>query len=522
MKRFFPVSLFLVLALFLSSCGSDASVENTPSHLNSPLSAEDYKGQHYQAVIDDLQNAGFYNIESTVLEDLTSNNSQIDGSIESISINGVDSFEANDEFPLGSQVLITYHIIPKLSSPISESDLQNLSYSEIGQAFTDAGFTNVSIKDEYDLDPDTISVDFLNEVSIRGRTSFALGDEIPFDASITVICHYPYKKYTLNLSIDFIGNLIFNKYDIIFEVDRSRKGTLPHGTDAEYELRLKEGSHTLSFKNIEDSDVTGEIALDVTCDIDASYKINCYNDKVGITEVFVDRKRELAEDEAKLPGTRYDFIGENYKDVVNTLESLGFTDIVTIPEYDIFFGITENESVSNVVIGNSDEYKRGDIFKKNITVTVTYHMPYEDDPARATHTPNVLEPDHSNSVDYSTNDLETAKAGNSGVFAYKNIGGSYDIYYIIDFDEGYVYYFLDGNGDTSGDRLKIDSGDLNSVLIITYHDGSDIWSYGLHFKWKNQPDHLIVEGDDGFESDYYTTNLDDALTIRNSKSIKDY
>lgn len=60
------------------------------------------------------------------------------------------------------------------------------------------------------------------------------------------------------------------------------------------------------------------------------------------------------------------------------------------------------------------------------------------------------------------------------------------------------------------------------MLIITYHDGEDEWSYGLHFKWKNQPDHLIVQDEDGFEWDYYTTDLEDALDLRDSKKIKDY
>ena len=99
---------------------------------------------------------------------------------------------------------------------------------------------------------------------------------------------------------------------------------------------------------------------------------------------------------------------------------------------------------------------------------------------------------------------------------------SYEIYYIIDFDEGYVYSFTEGNGNDTCDRLKIESGDLNDVVVITYHDSGDEWSYGLHFKYKNQPDHLIMEDNDYFEYDYYSTNLDNALKIRDSKTIHDY
>lgn len=126
------------------------------------------------------------------------------------------------------------------------------------------------------------------------------------------------------------------------------------------------------------------------------------------------------------------------------------------------------------------------------------------------------------SVSYSSNDKDTAKKGNSGVFSYRDMGGSYYVYYIIDFDEGYVYFFCEGNGDTTCERVKMVSGNLNDVLIITYHDGSDTWSYGIHFKWKNQPDHLIVQDEDGFEWDFYTTDLDDALALLAKKSIYDY
>lgn len=123
------------------------------------------------------------------------------------------------------------------------------------------------------------------------------------------------------------------------------------------------------------------------------------------------------------------------------------------------------------------------------------------------------------SVSFSTNDKTTYKNGNSGIYAYSR-DGSYALYYIIDFDEGYVYFFSDG--ESTCERVKIVQGDLNSVCIITYHDGNDVWSYGLHFKYKGFPDHLIVQEESGFEWDYYPTNLDKALEIRDTKEIIDY
>ena len=123
---------------------------------------------------------------------------------------------------------------------------------------------------------------------------------------------------------------------------------------------------------------------------------------------------------------------------------------------------------------------------------------------------------------HSSNNRRIAKKGNSGVYAYRSKGGSYYTYYIIDFDEGYVYYFADGNGDQSCDKIKIDSGDLNNGLQITYHDGNQKWSNWLHFKWKNQPEIMIVLDDDYFEWSFYETSLSNALSIKSMKKIVNY
>lgn len=125
-------------------------------------------------------------------------------------------------------------------------------------------------------------------------------------------------------------------------------------------------------------------------------------------------------------------------------------------------------------------------------------------------------------VSYSNQPMSKAKNGNSGVFAYKNKGQEYDVYYIVDFEEGYVYRFTYGNSDTTGDKVRIVSGDLNSSLVITYNDGSSIWSNTLHFKYKNQPSHMILDDEDGFSTDFDGTDLDDALRIKRTKTFTDY
>lgn len=205
-----------------------------------------------------------------------------------------------------------------------------------------------------------------------------------------------------------------------------------------------------------------------------------------------------------------DFKGMNYQEAEQFFREMGFTNF----EYRTVN--TETESAEDTIcyieitewfIGDSD-FVKGDKFDADSTVTF-FSYEYE--------APTAPSP-----VFYSTNDYETAKNGNTGVFSYRDRGSSYDIYWIIDFDEGYVYYFTDGNGESSCDRLKIDSGTLNDKATITYHDGGDTWSYKLHFKYVDHPETLIMVDQNGFDWEYSTTDLDDALNLRATKNIKDY
>lgn len=174
---------------------------------------------------------------------------------------------------------------------------------------------------------------------------------------------------------------------------------------------------------------------------------------------------------------------------------------------------TTEESISDTICyveicewfsGDSD-FVQGDIFSANSQISIFTYKYKAPEP-----------------LSYSSNDSETAKKGNTGVFSYKEDGKNYDIYWIVDFDEGYVYYFTDGTGESFCDRLKIESGTLADTVTITYHDGTTTWSNKLRFKNSNSSDILVVIDQNGFELEYYGTNLNQALELRDTKTITDY
>lgn len=250
------------------------------------------------------------------------------------------------------------------------------------------------------------------------------------------------------------------------------------------------------------------------------------------TEVVETTEYVLADDEVRIDFSKYDLMVENYEDVTYRLSNLGFTNISYRIQYDIVWGITKEGEVASVSIAGRTDYKKGDIFKEDDPVVIAYHMKTDKDPDREVPATSVTaekeatsvttaEPTEAKPVFYSTNTEDTVKNGNSGVYAYKSKGGDCEEYWIIDFDEGYLYCFENKSDDSSCSRFKINSGDLNSHVSFTYHFPNENYEMAAHFKWAKQPDHLVIYVSDKLQCDYYYTDLSDALKIRNRKTIKD-
>ena len=360
--------------------------------------------------------------------------------------------------------------------------------------------------------------------SAKNAESYKLSVEYKGNNIVYVSIDEP--EFNTSVAIDCVENWVFSKYDVEVYVDDSFEGTITHGASEIYELILTKGNHIIKFVSADDETLDGTVEIIVSKDESFKFKISCSSTGIDVDTISgsvnqpesteqPSNTEESKESETTIPDlsitmSEEDFKGMNYEEAEKKFREMGFTSF----EYEtVDTEIKANNDticyieITEVFIGDSD-FEVGDTFDADSTITF-YTYKYE---APAAPSP----------VFYSTNDYDTAKNGNSGVFSYRERGSSYDIYWIIDFDEGYVYYFTDGNGETICDRLKIDSGTLNDNVTITYHDGGDTWSYSLHFKYADHPETLIMVDQNGFDWEYSTTDLDDALAIRATKNIKDY
>jgi len=190
------------------------------------------------------------------------------------------------------------------------------------------------------------------------------------------------KEYKVKVHIDFTENLIFSKYDVKFKSDNGEK-FLKHGEDQDIELTLKEGKRELTFISNEKSSIKEIKTIDVTSNMEIGYKINCYSDEITVEELYIDKDTKLEENQIKIDFNSSDFNEKNYKEAINKLSQLGFTNIKENPIYDIIFNITPDGEIKNVTIDGSTGYRKGDIFSKDVEIIVSYHMKDDDDPSKS-------------------------------------------------------------------------------------------------------------------------------------------
>ena len=519
MKRsriFYFITMVLALVI-LTSCGN----------IKVSKSSGDYAGMNYQEVSEELSKLGFKNISTEEIADLPSQGETKDGSVESVTIGG-EAFEAGGSFSKEAEVHIVYHTIKTLPLPIGADEISGKDYKEIGKLLSDSGFTNVEVKEVKDIDPEGAATDPYNEVTVSGSADFQKGDVVPFDAAISVFYHLPYEIFDVKVHIDFVPNIIFDKYRVEFFVDDESKKVLDHGEDFDGDMRLKAGTHKFSFKNVENASVEGEEDIEITSNSEVNITISCETDHIPVSVDSIYKESDVGENQIRINFESFDFYGKDHKEVVDELKAIGFTNITEQPLYDIELGITKEGSADYVSINGSTDYQKGDIFNKDVAVIVPYHLKAEDDPNKPKETADTSEAaaeeqadegtesgedaqQTKNTIFNSTNDADTAKLGNSGKFSYIKKGPQYDLYYLIDFDEGVVYNFHYENGYVDGTVYTIGSGDLNSGLEAIYNDGE--FTFYLHFHYENNPAALI-ELLDGEETKFDAASIDDTLKIK--------
>lgn len=508
------VILCVTCVLFIFNIYSHSIVIVKTYNIYTPLSAENCIGKTVDEVTSSFKKAGFWHIEEDVISDLSYEDLDKVGYIESITINDKSDFEGNQKFKNNSAVVIKYHSFKNLTMPFDYQDVKTMDTDTIITTLKNLGFVNIQTEEVLDLDPDTATNEFENEMTINDYHSINKLASYPLDSKIVITTHRAYEKHTLKLHINLPNGLLYSDYDVNVVVN-SNKTTLAKGNTTDLEYRLKAGTNAIEFIKDGSSSIKETITLDLTSDIEASYDVKRYSESISLTTTAFYKDETLGENETIIPLSATYCKYKNYKDIQQSFIDVGFTNVSTNILYDIIWGWTEEGEVDSVTLDGESKFIQGNVASKDAEIIITYHMKEEDDPIKMAE--EAEREKTSNSVNYSTNSKDTVGNGNTGVYSYKNI--DLNLYYIIDFDEGYVYSFYGKDSSELCDKGIIESGDLNTCVTVKYFDGVDTWYNGFHFSFVNQPRVLIWENSDHIETEFYSTNLEDALKIRDTKTM---
>lgn len=155
-----------------------------------PFSSEEAIGQTYEHVESMLETAGFTDINSEDVDDLTINERDEEYLVTSIQIGEDTEFFEGTEYKLDTPITITYHTIKPVESPYSNEDVRKKPYEDIVQSMKDAGFVNIQIKAKRDLITGWITKRYsIASVTIDGDDEFYEGEYFQPDAEVVITYH---------------------------------------------------------------------------------------------------------------------------------------------------------------------------------------------------------------------------------------------------------------------------------------------------------------------------------------------
>lgn len=74
-----------------------------------PRSSSHFEGKHFQDVVNDLQGAGFTNVQTNALEDLITGWLHEDGEVKTVKVDDDSTFSTDDSFPASAKIVVSYH-----------------------------------------------------------------------------------------------------------------------------------------------------------------------------------------------------------------------------------------------------------------------------------------------------------------------------------------------------------------------------------------------------------------------------
>ena len=157
-------------------------------------SSEEFIGQDITTAEKMLRRSGFTNIKKEAVKDIDISEVELENTVKLVRIKKKTEFSKDKKFPYDTQVVVQYHVVPKIKIPISSREAKKMKMSKLKEALEEAGFVNVKAKADYDLIKGWISKkEDVENISIDGDKKFKEGEKYRPDAEI-IIKYHAFKK----------------------------------------------------------------------------------------------------------------------------------------------------------------------------------------------------------------------------------------------------------------------------------------------------------------------------------------
>lgn len=189
------------------------------------------------------------------------------------------------------------------------------------------------------------------------------------DESIQPVSDVPeVEEYEVNIEVICNENLFLSRYDVKIFVDEKDMGTLEHGDEDKYSIKLPEGTYTFRAEKEEDSSVDGSIDFEVSGDTKLKCELSCKSDQIEIKET----------KEIPVPlGTSE--LGEmKYEEVKKLFEEVGFTNIEKKVIKDLPVDrLSEEKIVTSIFIRDKSTFDKNDKFMADEKIIIEFHTEKE-------------------------------------------------------------------------------------------------------------------------------------------------
>ena len=139
---------------------------------------------------------------------------------------------------------------------------------------------------------------------------------------------YSYSNYSI------FRSHIIDKHTIL---DENELGTIEHGKEKSFDVKLNDGSHTIRFTNDENDSVSGSYEIDISSDTTVVFSIECKRDKINVTLISQNEKPDAPQIAAPLSFS--DFKSKQLDEAESLLKEAGFKNIRTERLEDLITGL---------------------------------------------------------------------------------------------------------------------------------------------------------------------------------------